>query len=1212
MATITSEVSRINTRKSEIAEALISRFGVQRTDYLSASGATNTKKGLYDSQGAIKNLDYWVEALNGTVVVADLLGTSTVGSGTNPIYLNNGAPTASNSTVGNAEQPVYLKNGVLTACSGYIYSDDLEIQINSGGDEGDTYFLYPGNGSVVIDFVQDAGISLIGSGGAVNVKNTAPVYFINGTQTASTNAWTGDLPPNVTAYYNGLSIRYRLPYAGTSTAATLKLGNLTACPVKRSSSSIGNATTHYAAGSILGLTYYGGNWYTDGDYDSTDTNRLKPYYARYYNGAIALGGNQIVALDRDGRLTPLTTTQGTATNKAAITTPFRPESLMYYWSESGVAANAVTTHATLYNQAYISGKTNTTFNASVPAYNSVYLVGTYSAVTGMFTLDNTSTTSWYKFVPANAAIESLSTYFTAGKHYIYLGHSYKDANYMALNLENPVYVFDGGALIPVIAQTMGLQPVLCNTLDVSANYFYTDYAGGGNAVTTKPSGVDAFGCIHLRTAAGYYGEILMSSNQSTGVYYRNASTLNSSASWNKFLDSSNLGFSNSGSNRAVVQNSAGKLYVSQIETCLRTQSSGAGTALTTSGGSGTVYVQTTFDGTKEALATAKAIQTAYGSPDDYFKYRGELATSYVDLTATTANHANYVNVASGTYKVPRTGHSELLIAFTGEGSTSGVDILTKYTYGSPLKYRHRIDSNRIDGGWRTLLDSYNTSVEEEYLELADGNEIEAYVLRCPISQELGTEGSPITYSAGTYSIYATSLPTNITTNYYLLGAKGTQDGMKSPVFSPNIYTRAGKGDLYLKNIQSTSGTTATVLQAMNSNSKDIFKITHRYSSSTETTEGLTLLTLGNSYGDKYAYNTYEGTSKPTATTGNARGELRLYNRGAAYESIYADYNRDFVGTMASLTIKSANGSNAVFLEDSYCNSWFASIYGGNTNNAKLSLRQYSDTTHVAEQLTISTGDLGNAIISYSSTGTPGSGTLNCLNASGSGVVRVTTGASGWPTQNAPVVVQANNNRLLFRFTINVTIPEGYALHNFKIYPNSAAGAITLNPNSTGTLTWRLYTAVNDNTSVSRTETFSATKDTNYSQFFQIPPGTGDSGLVLTTSGTYEVLTYLVNNSNFNITTYMDLYSGSNYSYSYSLRPYGSRKIRTIDSTGVKIYTQNDNSFSGLSATTSAFYYDAGASGIMIKSGGVYIKNNSSWYKLNISGSTVSATAVTSI
>lgn len=44
-------------------------------------------------------------------------------------------------------------------------------------------------------------------------------------------------------------------------------------------------------------------------------------------------------------------------------------------------------------------------------------------------------------------------------------------------------------------------------------------------------------------------------------------------------------------------------------TYLRTKSDGAGTALTTSGGSGSVYVQTTFDGTVESLATAKAIKT---------------------------------------------------------------------------------------------------------------------------------------------------------------------------------------------------------------------------------------------------------------------------------------------------------------------------------------------------------------------------------------------------------------------------------------------------------------------------------------------------------------------------------------------------------------------------------------------------------------------------
>jgi len=48
------------------------------------------------------------------------------------------------------------------------------------------------------------------------------VYFVKGTQTSSTNAWTGELP-EVEELYEGLTINYWLSVAGTSTAATLDL-----------------------------------------------------------------------------------------------------------------------------------------------------------------------------------------------------------------------------------------------------------------------------------------------------------------------------------------------------------------------------------------------------------------------------------------------------------------------------------------------------------------------------------------------------------------------------------------------------------------------------------------------------------------------------------------------------------------------------------------------------------------------------------------------------------------------------------------------------------------------------------------------------------------------------------------------------------------------------------------------------------------------------
>lgn len=83
--------------------------------------------------------------------VATQLTTNDVGSGTKPIYLAKGIPTASGSTVGSATTPIYLKNGTLTAGSpaisaaslaanGYVkFVNGLIIQWGMGGSS----FTYP-------------------------------------------------------------------------------------------------------------------------------------------------------------------------------------------------------------------------------------------------------------------------------------------------------------------------------------------------------------------------------------------------------------------------------------------------------------------------------------------------------------------------------------------------------------------------------------------------------------------------------------------------------------------------------------------------------------------------------------------------------------------------------------------------------------------------------------------------------------------------------------------------------------------------------------------------------------------------------------------------------------------------------------------------------------------------------------------------------------
>ena len=111
-----------------------------------------------------------------------------------------------------------------------------------------------------------------------DLVDSSASHFVKGTQTAATNVWTGVLPDGVTAYYDGLSIDYFLPYDGTSTAATLNLGGKGAKPVYVGNGA-GGVTTHFPQYSVLHLTYIvnsslnsgNGCWKVTGYYNTNTT-----------------------------------------------------------------------------------------------------------------------------------------------------------------------------------------------------------------------------------------------------------------------------------------------------------------------------------------------------------------------------------------------------------------------------------------------------------------------------------------------------------------------------------------------------------------------------------------------------------------------------------------------------------------------------------------------------------------------------------------------------------------------------------------------------------------------------------------------------------------------------------------------------------------------------------------------------------------------------
>ncbi len=106
------------------------------------------------------------------------------------------------------------------------------------------------------------------------------VEYIIGTQTEATGTWTGVSLD--TALYEGKTIAYKLPYAGSGNASlvlTLADGTQTeAVPVYMNNTRV---TTHYPQYTVIKMTYDGAAWRTDNYY--TNSNN---YDRRLHNSAI--------------------------------------------------------------------------------------------------------------------------------------------------------------------------------------------------------------------------------------------------------------------------------------------------------------------------------------------------------------------------------------------------------------------------------------------------------------------------------------------------------------------------------------------------------------------------------------------------------------------------------------------------------------------------------------------------------------------------------------------------------------------------------------------------------------------------------------------------------------------------------------------------------------------------------------------------------------
>lgn len=173
------------------------------------------------------------------------------------------------------------------------------------------------------------------------IKNTQGIEYIVGTQTAATNAWKGVSTDS--SLTTGKIIAYKLPYAGTSTAATLQLtmadGTTTsAIALRRTGSS--TVTTHFAVDNVIIMIYDGTYWRVSAYYDA-NSNTVPTGYC--------------------------TTGAGTAAKSATCTYGYRSNAtyfpcLFRYANTAKNATLAISSYATTALPIYVNGARTSSSN----------------------------------------------------------------------------------------------------------------------------------------------------------------------------------------------------------------------------------------------------------------------------------------------------------------------------------------------------------------------------------------------------------------------------------------------------------------------------------------------------------------------------------------------------------------------------------------------------------------------------------------------------------------------------------------------------------------------------------------------------------------------------------------------------------------------------------------------------------------------------------
>lgn len=429
----------------------------------------------------------------------------------------------------------------------YQLKDNGALQLTGGTVTGPVNF----EDSVYISDLNAGNLVVTGSANFINGINTPnvnggrPIYSVIGTQTAATASWTGNLP--VSALYDGLTIAYYLPRTSANNVTlnlTLADGTTTgAFPVYVTNNI--RMTTHYSAGATIILTYWSAgsisvngaattqNRWLGGDYW---TNTIGEYGGACIAGPKGMARYSLILQTSSNTWESLVTTSTDETNKTKNTSSFLITSPILYQNGNTYTSGQIAGYSGCWTTAQ-NVNSRYSFNVSdswSAAGRPLYLVGTISG--NLFTLKDT--TWWADALPNTKD----------GYYYWYVGQMVSAYAY-TLHPIHPIYYYDNGIKVLNInyVKTLGKFDTSITSLNefIHEDYFIYTAAGGSNTVTNKPTGVDAFGVLSFKDAAGWQGQILMSSDQSPGIYWRTGSitTTNSvatiSSNWYKVLDSNN-------------------------------------------------------------------------------------------------------------------------------------------------------------------------------------------------------------------------------------------------------------------------------------------------------------------------------------------------------------------------------------------------------------------------------------------------------------------------------------------------------------------------------------------------------------------------------------------------------------------------------------------------------------------------------------------------